>query len=436
MLLKKIPAHLLIAASSWMSRIVSAIIQIACIKIIINILGSNGYAAFVLLSALIAWGALADLGVGSALQNYISERRAAGKTYQAFIFYATLLLCSFIIIILSFVFFLSPIFSEIYLKNFNATLIGDKNILFFSAIAIFCVITIGNVLFKIWFAELKGWIANIFSCCCSIIGFVGVYCSQFVDAKMDVLLILLIFYGPLALFPVICFFYKNIKIFGQVKKHKKYISIISKMILSRANGFLLFTFMGTLVLQADYLVMSQKIPADDIVVYSILMRIFGFVFFVYSALLQAVWPVCVEYRIKKEWRKLQDIVVQNVTAGISLVIVSSILIYYLHSRIFDILAPQLNHHLSWVLFVFFCLYFSLRVWSDTFAMLLQSMNYLKPLWLLVPVQACLSIALQWCFAGNYGLYGIMGGLIASFVFTVVLIVPVICFKKIRALMSC
>lgn len=433
MYLKKIPHHVWIAASSWISRVVSAVIQIACIRVIVSLVGNEGYAAFVLLSALLAWGALADFGVGNALQNYVSERRAAGKNYIQFILCSGILVCLLVVFVISILFVLSPLLSALYLKNFDAILVGEKSIIFFVAVTLFCITSVSNVLFKIWFAELRGWISNIFTCCCSLLGFIGIYSLQFLTLKPDVLGVLAVFYGPLALLPCLYFMSKYFVLIKRFKIKKSYMLVVSKLIWSRANGFFIFSFMGTLVLQADYLVMSQKLSANDIVVYSIMMRLFGFVFFIYSALLQAIWPVCIEFRIKKEWGKLNSIVRNNIVLGLVLIAVSTVMLYYLHEYILRIMVPTLDHDLSWVLFALFALYFSLRVWSDTFAMLLQSMNYLKPLWLLVPVQAVLSIAIQWFLTDKFGLYGIVGGLVLSFVCTVAIFVPVFYWKKMRVL---
>ncbi|WP_422824300.1 polysaccharide biosynthesis C-terminal domain-containing protein [Xenorhabdus siamensis] len=85
------------------------------------------------------------------------------------------------------------------------------------------------------------------------------------------------------------------------------------------------------------------------------------------------------------------------------------------------------------MFLLFAAYFSIRVWSDTYAMLLQSMNELKPLWLIVPFQATLSFGLQWYLAGKFKIYGILIGLIISFILTVVIFLPIFYRKKVKEL---
>ncbi len=54
-----------------------------------------------------------------------------------------------------------------------------------------------------------------------------------------------------------------------------------------------FSSLSIIVLQTDYIVMSQ-LSAADIIKYTVTMKIFGLMFFIYTAVLQALWPVCAE----------------------------------------------------------------------------------------------------------------------------------------------
>ena len=74
--LLKIPNHLIIAGSSWLSKIVIAGVQVASISYLLSILGEEKYAVFNLLTGLLVWCSAVDFGIGTGLQNYISECRA------------------------------------------------------------------------------------------------------------------------------------------------------------------------------------------------------------------------------------------------------------------------------------------------------------------------------------------------------------------------
>jgi hypothetical protein len=73
----------------------------------------------------------------------------------------------------------------------------------------------------------------------------------------------------------------------------------------------------------------------------------------------------------------------------------------------------------------------LRVWTDTFAMMLQSMSLLRPFWLLVPLQAIASVMLQIWLVPQFGLYGTFIGLTLSFLLTVSWGLPYFLLRHVR-----
>nr|WED68344.1 hypothetical protein PJ912_21370 [Pectobacterium colocasium] len=174
----KLPNHLLIAASSWIAKIIIALSQVVSIHYLLDMMGENGYAAFVLLSGLLVWGSIADFGIGSSLQNYISESRARNENYNKYIkasFDIVTFGMLFLIIIL---YILSDYLSAFYLSNFSDLEIGNKGNVFFVTSVIFCSVGIGSVICKIWFAEQVGWKANIVNAVAYLFGFLGVWFSH------------------------------------------------------------------------------------------------------------------------------------------------------------------------------------------------------------------------------------------------------------------
>jgi len=71
----------------------------------------------------------------------------------------------------------------------------------------------------------------------------------------------------------------------------------------------------------------------------------------------------------------------------------------------------------------FGFYYCIRIWTDTYSMLLQSMSKLKIFWIYVPIQGIISFTAQYLCAIKFGLNGIIIGLITSFLFTAVWVLP-------------
>src|SRR5260221_12734318 len=86
-----IPNHLRVATSNWLLRAVTIAGQVLCIRFLTLGLGVEAYGAFALLMSVQGWCSLCDFGLAGSLQNYISECRGKGQSYEAYIFVAWLL---------------------------------------------------------------------------------------------------------------------------------------------------------------------------------------------------------------------------------------------------------------------------------------------------------------------------------------------------------
>jgi O-antigen/teichoic acid export membrane protein len=176
--------------------------------------------------------------------------------------------------------------------------------------------------------------------------------------------------------------------------------------------------------------MSQKLNSEYIVTYSILQKIFGLAFFVYSSLLLALWPVCAELNASNNWNELKKYSTRYIWIGIAWVIIFTLTFKIFSREFLQILNFKGNIHDSTIYLL--GIYFIVRVWTDTYAMLLQSMNIIKPLWYLVSAQAIISISLQWRWAESGGINGLLIGLISSYLLTVAIGLPLVFYTRIKS----
>lgn len=424
-----IPKFILIAASSWISRGVSAVVQIMSVRYLLDILGQDKYAVFILLSGLLAWCNLSDLGIGNSVLSLISEKRAGNKKYKQLIFSCFVILIFVCVIVALLLWLLSSLLSDFYLKNFDTNIVSNKTVTFFVACLVFCLTTVGGGVYKIWYAEQVGWLSNLYPALASAIGFFGIYFLSVSELSIEysILYVFLVFFLPAALISIMLFVWKIYRIGNINISLSKNIKII-KILVNRAKPFFLFSVMGVVVLQTDYLILSQKINPVDIVLYAILMKIFMVIYFIYSSVLQAWWPVCTELRIQKQWKKLKRNIIFIVMLGGFAMITLGLGVYYFQDFIFNALNLKNINHVGFGLFALFIFYFIVRVWCDIYAVLLQTMNYMRPLFIIVPIQVVINIVFQWFFSELWGLYGILMGLILSFLLTVVVFLPW-CFNK-------
>lgn len=172
-------------------------------------------------------------------------------------------------------------------------------------------------------------------------------------------------------------------------------------------------------------IMVQVLEVHDIVVYSAASKVFLLIFFVYNALLQTLWPVCSERspaRLARGDRAGQEVYRDRRRLHAGCRDRRAVT----NAWIVRLLAPGLDMPIPLVVIGLLTLYTMIRVWTDMFGMVLQSMNGLVLMWFVAPIQALLSIALQTLGARWFGLPGLIGGLIGCFMLTAVWVLPLRC----------
>lgn len=414
------PRHLLVAASAWASRIVMAFVQFASIRVLMNGLGIEQYAIFALLAALMGWFMLADMGIGVSLQNHISGRRSRSEPYDDYVVVAVALAAVLLALTIFSLYFFSPYFAPIYLKQFHQIDDAEKARLFFISGSLFIGAALGGISYKIWYAEQKGYFANMLPAVGSLLGYAGIVAVSSSDATDKLLLSLAVFLFPSAALPLgalIVQFLKHFRNAGTLAPG------INSRILKQAINFWFLTLITSMSLQIDYLVISQFLKPEDIVVYNLSTRISWFILFLYVSALTALWPVFSEAIAQGNWTLVKVLTRKYLGIGLTFALTSSLLLIWLMPVAVRILAPHETIVIPIMFILLLGIYQLIRVWSDTFTMILQSMSDLRPLWITGPMQAILSVISQWYLAQTLGLYGIILGNILSFALTAAWLLP-------------
>lgn len=416
-----VPRHVLVAASAWISRIIMAIVQFASIRVLISGLGIEQYAAFALLTALMGWFMLADMGIGFSLQNYISGRRSKSEPYSDYITMAATIAAILLILTILALYLISPYIAPIYLKQFHQITDAEKTRLLFTTGALFIGAALGGISYKIWYAEQKGYFANVFPTVASLLGYAGIIAVNSSSLSDKLLYSLAVFLAPSALIPLGALI---VQVTNQLRGGTwAYTTETFYEISKRAINFWLLLLITSLSLQIDYLVISQFLKPEDIVVYNLSTRISWFILFLYISALTALWPVFSEAIAKGNWPMVKELTKNYLAVGLGFTLFSSLLLVWLMPIVVKFLSPHETIVIPVMFILLLGIYQLIRVWTDTFTMILQSMSDLKPLWIAGPCQAILSIFLQWHLAQSIGLYGIILGNVLSFTLTSAWLLP-------------
>jgi O-antigen/teichoic acid export membrane protein len=417
----KIPIHIVVASSAWISRLISAPVQLLSIRVLMDNLGLENYAVFALLTGLMGWFLIMDGGVAVSVQNYISEARAKNQPYNDLIATSGLLALILLSITVVILYFVAPYIAPLFLKNFLFLSEAEKTRLFFITGSLSIAAGVGCIIYKVWYAEQKGYLSNIVPAFAAIVGLAGLLLVKYAPAEDRLLLSLVAFIAPTALLPLAAM------VVQQANQERKYlkgqIPEVARRILKRGFHFWLFAVITTAVLNVDYIVMSQFLAPHEIASYFIATKVFGLAFFVYNAILFAIWPIFSEALAKRDWNIVGRHLKSALIFGLVFMVISTLLLIWLMPVAVGLLAPNESIVIATEFIILLGIYQLIRVWTDTFSILLQSMNDLKPLWMAVPVQILISLGLQWELVQRFGMYGVILGLIGSYVLTVTWVLP-------------
>ena len=376
---------------------------------------------FALLTSLAGWYLLADFGVGVSIQNGISEARAMGHSYDAL----TGLLGAMGLVLLAVggvaLWLVASPVSAYLLKSFAFLTSVQRLAFFFWSGLILLGATIGTLVYKIWYAEHQGYLANgmVALCACLSYGAVTWIGLSDIDDKLGWSIAGYLL--PNALLPLVALVIRSAPVLWKIGTLDP---AATRRLFGRAGRFWLFGLLSALVLQVDYLIISQTLLAEDIAVYNVATKVFATLFFIFNAALLAVWPVIAEALVRRQHTEVRHKLRRYLLGGLMLMVLGSAGVVLAMPRLTHLLSPRHPVQVPLSLTLLLAFYYMLRVWSDTFAMALQSMSRLQVFWVLVPLQALISIVLQILLTPRFGLNGVMIALIASFVLTVVWGLPI------------
>ncbi len=415
-----IPNYLLVAGSAWLSRILTAAISLISIRILLDTLGVGHYAAYAVIMGAVSWFMLADMGTGQSLQNYISEARATNQGYAQYILATAAITLVVVILGVVLVVVLGEWPAARLLNQFGYLTLKEKY-LSFATVSVLVILTAGgSLVYKIWYAEHKGYLANVASALAALVALAGIYYVSQSDVENKLLWCLIAANAPMAALPVSSLL---IRVWTTSRVNAESISESAKIILHRGSKFWLFNIAAAAVLQIDYIVLSRFVPADQIVVYSIGTKIFTIAGFMFSAVLQAFWPACAEAVIKGDWEFIRSFTRKYLLWGIAFVVMFTACIAMFRTSIASLFSSHGLVTIPTPFIVLLGVMYVIRVWTDVFAVILQSMNDIKMLLIWAVMQAAIGLLLQILLVPRYGIYGTVIALSLSWLLTVSWLLP-------------
>lgn len=410
-----------IALVGWTSKIFTVLFSLINTRLLLDILNIDGFAVYSIVFSLAGWISLLNFAIPSAVQNTISKFRVKKQELNELFKTVLFMIITIILLAIPLLYGAANILLNTILLEYKDLLNTDY---FFIMLFLLLLFGLSEIFNKILFAINKGYWPNIYPAITSILGFVSLYILKNQEIH-DVNIVLIMFFLPYLFIFIISY----IQSIGFIRpRFNKEIFLI---VFNLMKKFFLFAILAAFVLKVDYIIMSIVLEAKDIVIYNLDMRIFNLILFMYGTILAALWPVSAELFHKKKFDIIKSNVKKNIIAGILISIVLSSGILFFRDEILLLISGKDTLILPMMTGVLTAFYIVLRIWTDSYATILQSMNEVKILIYIVPFQALISIVAQYTLGMYYGLNGIIMGLCLSFLLTVVWVLPLKFYKITR-----
>jgi O-antigen/teichoic acid export membrane protein len=413
-----IPSYILVAGSGWISRIIIAGIQIASIPIIFQFLGLQDYATFSIITGLVVWFKLTDIGLGSSIQNHISKLRVQQDNVQAFIDSIALFIILLALIEISIFFIGAHFLQSLLLRKINP---HPPYYLLALAGTFYIITGVFDISYRIFFAKHKGYLSYLYQTIGMLVAMVLVLVFYFTKTDHRLLWVISGWMLPQALCSTMGFL--------QVAPYQRWVRAANFKVflktLSNAWRFNLSTIGLACILGVDYIIMSQTLQANDIAAYNVFNKAFGFIFYNYTIMLAALWPTMAEKFVSQNQEKVRranQLLLRNIAIATFFMLLLTIIIIATKTWIILFVSRSTLTISSWTVLLF-GLYYSIRIWVDSYIMILQSYNKLKIFFFSIPPQAILEYCLMYYLGRTWGINGFLVGLILSFALTAGWILP-------------
>ena len=416
---KSVGSTKLVIISAWISRLIAAFSSVFALRVLSQSLAAPEYAIFVVVMGLAGWFALVDLGVGYAAQNAITKCFSRGGDASEEIVGAYLIVALTTSMVILIVYFFRQTISEALFKKI---LTGDiqeiSKTFFYSALILIVGASLG-ISTKVLYGLHRGYIANFIVAIAPFVGLLLLVIG-IESAEDKITYAIFSLYGPNALACGALAVHQAYKISRPRPKELK-IAILN--IVSTAPSFLVFNILGAAVTQIDYMVLSQKADAIEIIQYFTMAKIFSFVSFFNQSVLFAAWPDLTALYSTRNFVAIRLQLKRLVIITSCVTVAATVIVLVTKGYFGALLTPGKGIDFRYTVIIGFGAVALIRCLTDPFAIFLQSVGQLNPLIIFAGIQASLCISMQWIFIDYIGIEGVLLALLLSFILTTAWALP-------------
>lgn len=400
-------------STAYLSKAIFLACKVIAIPLFLLHFSTEEYAAFAIFSGLEGWFLLLDFGMGASLQNKLASAKEDETTL-----YTTALLYLLIFFILSFIGLYLLQDTLIYFLGNKLGLIDTLQKSFWIASISLFLSSFGSVVSKAFLAKQKG---TLF------------FTVQAISYTLSLILLICAIYAKMLSLPLATFIFFGIPNLASallgVSLFKKIClkSAIHWDLILKAKQFFLFGLMGAFVCLSDTWILSHTLTLSQVVEYNVLCKLFGLAAFAYAPILHSLIPTFSLLFSENKGHMVNHIVKKQCFYWICIVFAFAISIILSSSLLEKVFAVALSS----ISILAFGMYLSLRLIADFYTGALQAKAILSHFFYLIPIQALISISLQYTLSLHAGVTGLLIGMALSYLLTVCFILP----KKLKKTIS-
>ena len=391
------------------------IVVFTMVSISIKYLGKENYGVWVVLSGLIAWSNIFDLGFSHGLRNRLAEAKAnnnleIGKYYVSTT-YAFLVLVA---VILSIIFL--PLFSYIdWQRILNTTIIDNQTIKYtiFIIFSFFLLQFILKPIGSILEAFQLPAITQLINLIGSAFALVGIFYLLITNTFTSLSLYAYFVAGmPVFVFLIASiYFYKNkfSELIPSIKNIKKeYFNKIAGLGLS----FFIIQLSVLVIFQSDNMIISYLFGPEEVTDYNIVNRYFSIIIVIFGVIMAPFWTAFTDAYQKNDFvwiRKTMNILFQL----IGLCIIGSFFLFLISDYIYSIWIDQ-NINISRLLSGLMAVYVVLLSILNIFSFFSNGVGKIRIQLIINVLVALINIPLSYYF-GKVLMLGTSGVLLATII---------------------
>lgn len=409
-----------IVIAGWGARLTVLLLAFVNTRLLIDCVGTEGYAAYSIIISLTPWLALMNLGIPITIQNSISRSRGQNRDYTEMrdqSFGAALV----VVLTLSPVAILMGWLTHRYLLiNYPFVISSAVTVVFW----LIFIMGISQLLMQVMYAEHDALWPNLYPVFAPTWTAVMLIIFKYFEFSDFNLLLLFVGFSNI-LMPIHAAW--RLKLINRCR-----FSFPSfKNIIFSSKDQLLFSILASVTLSVDYIVMSRILDAQSIVAYNLASRLYLTLVTVHTVSIVTNWtPVAdlIHTSQKKEAKRhVEKILVQGLIIGGA----GGLIIFIGMDFSVNILASGKVDHIPLQLSFAFWIYAIIRICTDTYAMAVQGAGFVSKINKFIPIQALISALFQLLLGMQYGATGVVCGLILSFILTASWIIPSTFYKIVK-----